>query len=304
MLNTYAKRVQTILHDFNGTFYGSPLDLTGIINQARDRVALQGQCIRVLPPITGAITSITVTAGGSGYVSPTISFTDTTGSGATATATVAGGVITAITVTAGGAGYSQPNINITDAAGTGATAIAVLNANQTILNQEAYNFTSINSLIQGTPSGSYFGVDSVHEVFSVAVSRGNTMPMLQRMDWTSFQAYCRIYQGTQRDYPAVWAQYTKGVNGSIYLFPIPSGNYQMTWDCICQPTDLASDADPEAIPYPWTEAVPYYAAYLCFQYSQRYDDATRMMGEYNRLMMEASAFATSPSIPQVYEDDD
>lgn len=55
---------------------------------------------------TGAITSITVENGGSGYTtSPTVSFSAIAGTGATATATVAGGRVTAITVAAGGSAY-------------------------------------------------------------------------------------------------------------------------------------------------------------------------------------------------------
>ena len=74
----------------------------------------------------GTISSVAVTAGGTGYTStPTVSFTGGSGSGAKATATVAGGVVTAITVTSGGFGYtSAPTINISGGAGSGATATA------------------------------------------------------------------------------------------------------------------------------------------------------------------------------------
>jgi FtsP/CotA-like multicopper oxidase with cupredoxin domain len=49
-----------------------------------------------------------------------------TGTGATATATVTSGVITAITVTNGGSGYVAPTVTITDPTGTTAAATAVL----------------------------------------------------------------------------------------------------------------------------------------------------------------------------------
>jgi hypothetical protein len=58
----------------------------------------------------GAITSISVAQGGSGYTSPPTVYilpvAGTAGAGATATATVAGGAVTGFTVTNGGAGYS------------------------------------------------------------------------------------------------------------------------------------------------------------------------------------------------------
>lgn len=53
----------------------------------------------------GVITSIKVTNGGLGYTAPTVTITALDGSGATASAVVAGGLITAINVTNGGSGY-------------------------------------------------------------------------------------------------------------------------------------------------------------------------------------------------------
>jgi hypothetical protein len=72
----------------------------------------------------GTITSVTVTAGGSGYTSaPTVTFTGGGGTGAAATATVAGGAVTAVTLTSPGTGYtSAPTITFTGGGGTGAAA--------------------------------------------------------------------------------------------------------------------------------------------------------------------------------------
>jgi len=82
------------------------------------------------PMPTGSIASITVTNGGSGYVSPTVEISDVygTGSGAAATAIVVDHIITSITVTPGseGSGYTAPLVTITDSSGTGATATATL----------------------------------------------------------------------------------------------------------------------------------------------------------------------------------
>lgn len=77
----------------------------------------------------GGVESITVSAGGTGYVqaTTTVTISGGGGSGATATATVSGGVVTAITVTAQGRGYtSVPTVTV-DGVGSSATAVAVLN---------------------------------------------------------------------------------------------------------------------------------------------------------------------------------
>ncbi len=84
------------------------------------------------PMPKGPLFNITVDNGGTGYTAPTVQIVDVyaTGSGATATATVVGGVITQITVTSGGAGYTAPQAVITDPTGTGAAATANLDPAQ------------------------------------------------------------------------------------------------------------------------------------------------------------------------------
>jgi len=82
------------------------------------------------------VSSITITAGGTGYNNvPTVTISGGGGTGATATATVYSGAVTTITVTNVGSGYtSVPTVTITpntaDASATGAAATAVLDAAQ------------------------------------------------------------------------------------------------------------------------------------------------------------------------------
>ena len=97
-----------------------------ILNASNDRMLNLG--LYVAEPL-----SIGVTAGGSGYsATPTVVITpdpaDTTASGATASATVVGGIITGVTVTNPGTGYTlAPSISFVDATGAGATALAAVN---------------------------------------------------------------------------------------------------------------------------------------------------------------------------------
>ena len=83
----------------------------------RVRLSMPGTGATATAVVTGsAVTSITVTAGGSGYTTvPTVSLTGGGGSGAAGTAVVAGGVVTSITVTAGGSGYTTaPTVSLTN----------------------------------------------------------------------------------------------------------------------------------------------------------------------------------------------
>jgi len=76
--------------------------------------------------IDGAVYTIKVTNGGSGYTStPSVDITGD-GSNLAATATVVGGVVTEIEVTNAGSGYNVCSVNITGGGGSNATAQAVL----------------------------------------------------------------------------------------------------------------------------------------------------------------------------------
>jgi autotransporter-associated beta strand protein len=77
--------------------------------------------------INGSLFNVGVANGGSGYtVAPFVTFTGGGGSGATAIATVSGGVVTGVTITNAGSGYtSAPTVALTGV-GTGATAVATI----------------------------------------------------------------------------------------------------------------------------------------------------------------------------------
>jgi hypothetical protein len=76
--------------------------------------------------VSGGISNIIVTNGGSGYTSaPTVTITGD-GTGATATATVTSNAVTAINITAAGTGYSYVVVTLSGGAGTSAAASAIV----------------------------------------------------------------------------------------------------------------------------------------------------------------------------------
>ena len=88
--------------------------------------------------VGGAISAITVTAGGSGYSTvPTVTISapqETTGTTATATATISGGAVTAITLTNAGSGYTAaPTVAITGGGGSSATATGAVGSPNSVL---------------------------------------------------------------------------------------------------------------------------------------------------------------------------
>lgn len=178
---------------------------------------------------------------------------------------------------------------------------ALPTSNNTANAQEVYPYAPVNALIAAQFSG-YQGIITVQ---SVAISQSATpttgiKPMLPQYSWGQFQAQLRAFNQGMTGYPQVFANYGQGVSGSLYLWPIPSGSYAMDWDCICRPVDLADDTTPEAIPYPWTDVIPFYAAYYAYMNAQREDDAKRMMSMVNLHMAIARGTTQPTFIPSYY----
>jgi hypothetical protein len=134
------------------------------------------------------------------------------------------------------------------------------------------------------------------------VSWGGIKPTMRHLDFSAFQAYLRAYNTQSTNWPAVWAQYGQGVQGSVYLNPIPSMTMQMEWDCYVLPEDLRTDEDPEFIPYPFTTAVPYYAAYWA-SIPVNTDMANYYDQLYKRALKEARSWTDIAIFPDFYTPD-
>lgn len=293
MLDRYLQQVERFTRDQNQQLL-HPDDLTEYINRARRQLALRTQSIRRTPPISGAVESIAVTAAGSGYTDPVVTITPPDspngrppypgGLQATASAILIGGRIESISVTQGGDGYFSPSVTISDPTGTGAAAApAVSPIFQLVGLQEEYRFCDI-------PLATFPGVDRVFAIQSVAVIYANYRYVLPVYPWTIYQAMIRQYPRQYYYVPTMASQYGIGGDGSLFLYPIASQAYQCELDCYCLPSDLLSDEDPEALPQPWQDAVPYFAAHLAFSelqnlnaamyYYKLYDEMTGRYSQY------------------------
>ncbi len=303
ILSTYVTDTQFQLHDPNSQAYALAA-VQNAVNTARSQVAGEGECVRALLS-GGVITSLTLTAPGSGYTNGvgTVTFTGS-GNQAFATAVISGGVVTSVTLTNGGWGWlTAPTIAITDSAGVngGATVTATVNNSaSTVTTQESYQFSALNTLASLTA-----GISSVISITSIACQWGSGSvykPILRRRAWSWYQANCRVYSISAMNFPAYWSSYGQGVNGSFYLFPIPGQVMSMDIDALCLPVALASDSTADAIPYPWSDAVKYYAAFLCYSNSSRAEDATRMFNLYTLHMQRARKMTEGSSfVPDQYD---
>lgn len=291
----YLEDCQRLLRDQQQAFW-NPGDLVAYINRARRMVAETAQCIRVVPPDYGQVQSITVTNGGSGYsATPTITISapdapsgmwlNPGGKQAAAIATVVGGVIQSINMTDGGDGYFQPSVTITDSTGSGAMATAQTSPLWcTQPNQEFYRFADI-------PLGSFPGVKSVLNVRSVALLYSNWRFVNARYSWYEYQAYIRRYPFQYTYVPAIASQLAQGTQGTMAMYPIASARYRMEWDCICLPSDLATEQDVEAIPEPWTDAVAYLALHYAYLEAQNFNYARGYLDLFDSFMARHGAAA-------------
>jgi hypothetical protein len=148
--------------------------------------------------------------------------------------------------------------------------------------QEVYPFADWLPLVQAAVPG----IQSILSCRSLAVSIGvgGWKPMWRRVPWSDFQARFRIWNGTfygTVSEPGWYAQYGLGPSGKLYLAPIPSQSNPLDVDLHLIPAPLLTDNDPEPIPQPWVDAVPYWAAVLCLIQQQRPQDAQAMIQLFN-----------------------
>jgi hypothetical protein len=275
-LNGYLKQAQRFLREANQELI-NPGDLIDYANRARREVAMRAQAIRILTPISGQVVSCQVTNAGSGYTNPTVTISAPdfpSGSGpfpnglqATALATLLAGKITGIDIQVGGYGYYQPSVTIIDPHGTGATAtLKISPINVLNQGQEVYPFTQVDL----TP---FPGVASVYWVRRASIIFSNWRYSTRVYSFTTYNAQIRTFPFQYQYAPFFCAQFGRGTSGSFYMYPQPSQAYQLEWDCQCLPLDLVDDTSPEAIPQPFTEAVPYFMAHLGFLELQNFNAA-------------------------------
>lgn len=161
----------------------------------------------------------------------------------------------------------------------------------TVPNQEVYPVSAWTSLAQGALPG----VQSILSCISISIgigghwdstgqiAGGSWKPVWRRIPFSDMQARFRIYgktfYGTISD-PGWFSVHGVGAAAQIYLAPIPAQSNPMEVDLLCIPAPLANDDDIEPIPYPWTDAIPYWSAMFCLLQQQRAQDATALARLY------------------------
>jgi hypothetical protein len=93
----------------------------------------------------------------------------------------------------------------------------------------------------------------------------------------------------------VMARQAQGAFSTVW---VSSNGGNLNLDMVFLPIDLVDDTSYEAVPYPWTDAVPFYAAWYAYMSMQRQSDAQLMLGRYGEVLRRGRTTATSTNLPE------
>ena len=160
------------------------------------------------------------------------------------------------------------------------------------LGTRIYPFSSIN--VSGGPAG-VAGVFNVRQSL-FAVGTGYQLMRGRGFEWFTLYKLNNPVPGSGQ--PVEWSQYGQGVTGSLYIDPLPDASYALQLDASCYPVQLVDDTTAEAIPYPWTDAVPFFAAYWALQtvpMKEAQERSDTMMKMYQTFKNNARSYS-NPSV--------
>lgn len=133
------------------------------------------------------------------------------------------------------------------------------------------------NLTTGTSAYLLTAVNSqTYDVVGIGVYQGNYRLQLEQRPYADIQMmYQSVLSFTQ--WPVCYAKYG---HSSLIFAPAPNQDYLSEWDCLLITNTMTASTDQDPLPYPWTEAVPYYAAHLANLELGKMDEADRFLKIY------------------------
>lgn len=171
----------------------------------------------------------------------------------------------------------------------------------TVAAQQEYAFSALDTGVSATN-----GIQGVLNIRAVWYGVGDGRRWIPGRPWEWFSLYTLNDPVPQQSFPSSWSQFGQGAapgstgsanGGSIYI-NLPDQAYTLYCDCVCYPIALVDNTTVEAIPYLWTDAVPWYAAAYALWSSQtnaRAADAERYFNTYSMFVERARKFS-NPSV--------
>lgn len=116
-----------------------------------------------------------------------------------------------------------------------------------------------------------------------------------RVDIRSWDWFVAYNMSTPRATP-VMAHQGQGSLADLHISSLTGGSLWV--DVVALPVTLVDDTTPDVIPYPWYDAVAFYAAWYAYMAFQRQADADMFMMRYRELMRRARGESSSTNLPE------
>jgi len=153
-----------------------------------------------------------------------------------------------------------------------------------VMGQESYLYSAL-------PLGS-----RTIDLINLTLLWGNMRVPMNYMPFTEFNARMRVWQ-SYLGRPVVYTVYGQT---TVMVGPIPDQVYVTEWDTVLEPTPLVVVLDVDTILSPYTEPIPYYAAYKAKYKEQSYQEAQMFHDEYKAKVFVALRSAMTRRLPSVY----
>lgn len=191
-----------------------------------------------------------------------------------------------------------PNSPIPLISSANATVYINVARNQVAGEGECIRVPATLAIVAGTIEYSFAAISlaAVTGASKVISVRMGSIGGTSRLAYRPWEWYANYYLNlATTGQPTTMAQLGQGESGNLWFFPTPIANTIANLDVVATPIALVDDTTVEAIPYPWTDAIPFYAAWLGMQNMQRQGDADKMLARYSALMRRARQMS-SPSV--------
>jgi len=164
--------------------------------------------------------------------------------------------------------------------------------------QQPYSFTAMTLTAAPTVPAGIAGVGNVRVAYLGLVTGGRRRLEMRACEW--FDAYFLCQSAPVPGPPVITSRLQPGLSGTLWFAPAPDAAYPIQIDAVAYPSPLSFDTDPEALPLPWTDAVPFYAAYLAFLSVGQPDAAAAMWGEYQKFETRGTQLTTPTRQPRSF----
>ena len=134
------------------------------------------------------------------------------------------------------------------------------------------------------------------DVLNITVLWGTQRVPMSYMPYTEFNLKMRAWQSFQSR-PIAFTVYG---GSTVYVGPVPDQTYVSEWDTVVVPAALINTIDQDTIAFPYTEPIPYYAAYLAKEKEGSQAEADRFLQSYERKVVVALRSSFTRRIAQPF----